>query len=255
MNEFEKMQENLINILNKNKSKFAFTVDAWSSKTNKSYYGITIHYINDEWQLISTALDFIPSEGNHAGIDIAQIFYKVAELYKVLHKISGITLDNVSANSTFIEELVKILKSKGIYLNLKDIHFRCMSHILNLGVQDMLNLIKIEVKKPNLDDYDIENETDEILDDTEDDEFSVIVNKVRKLNIKIRNSEVLTKKLKSCCEVAECVYKKPEIDSKTRWNSTFTMLEVDYEMKEALNTMCEKNEVKCRRMEFYRYHS
>lgn len=244
LNEFEKMQENLINILNKNKSKFAFTVDAWSSKSNKSYYGITIHYINNDWELISTALDFIPSEGNHAGVDIAQIFYKVTEFYQVTYKIAGITLDNVSANTTFIEELGKILKFKGIDIDIDDIHFRCLAHILNLGVQDMLSLIKIDIEKPKLDEFDIEEEADELTDDTgtEDDEFSLIVKKIRKLNIKIRNSERLTNKLKSCCNVAECMYKKPETDSKTRWNSTFTMLEVDLEMKEALNTLCEKNE-------------
>lgn len=35
--EFDLMRDNLKNVLKKNSSKFAFTVDGWSSKTRQSY--------------------------------------------------------------------------------------------------------------------------------------------------------------------------------------------------------------------------
>lgn len=48
----------------------------------------------------------------------------------------GITVDNASANTTFIECLGEILNKPDV----EDLHFRCLSHILNLGVQDMLKI-------------------------------------------------------------------------------------------------------------------
>lgn len=184
LDQFSLMQKNVINILKRNKSKFAFTVDAWSSKANKSYYGITIHYIDDEWKLNSTALDFIPSEGNHAGVDIAKIFYNVVNFFEVIAKNGGMTLDNVSANSTFVEELVVLLRSKGIDCDIEDIHFRCLAHVLNLGVQDILKIIKIETEKPMIEDIpgtekDEDDEIDEDEENEEDEnEFSSIIKKI-----------------------------------------------------------------------------
>ena len=64
--EFKRMESNLRNILDKIESKFSFTVDAWSALNKKSYYGITIHFISDDWNLKSTTLDVIESNGKHA---------------------------------------------------------------------------------------------------------------------------------------------------------------------------------------------
>lgn len=75
ISEFQKMRENLKNILKKNTSKFAFTIDGWSSLIRKSYYGITIHYIDEKWEIRSETLGFLPSKGKHKGKDIADIFF------------------------------------------------------------------------------------------------------------------------------------------------------------------------------------
>lgn len=70
-----------------------------------SFYGITIHYINDQWNLISTTLDVVASDGKHTGLDIANIFFEALENHDLVGKVIGITMDNASANSKFIEHL------------------------------------------------------------------------------------------------------------------------------------------------------
>lgn len=248
MKEFEQMQENLKQILLKNESKIAFTLDGWSFKKNKSFYGITCHFINNEWNLISTALDFKPSNGNHAGLDIAKIFYEVISHFELSEKIGGIVLDNVSANSTFVAEFGKILRDKNIDFEVNDQHFRCLAHIINLAVQDVLKLMGIGVKVSKIndlesqeDDHDEEDEFSFESDEetSEDNEIAGIVNKIRKLLIKIRNSESLTNKLKSCSTVYEQKFKKPVIDSKIRWNTTHDMLEYSHEMRQPLDALCD----------------
>ena len=80
------MQTNLSNILHNNDSKFSFAVDAWTAKNGRSYYGITIHFIDRKWRLQSVALDLLPSYGKHTGKDIAQLFYNSIKKYNAEKK-------------------------------------------------------------------------------------------------------------------------------------------------------------------------
>ena len=63
--EFSRMKTNLSNIILFNDSKFSFAVNGWSARNGRSYYGITIHFIDKDWVLQSTALDLLPSHGKH----------------------------------------------------------------------------------------------------------------------------------------------------------------------------------------------
>lgn len=83
---FEIMQKNLKTILNKNDSRISFTIDGWTSIANKSFYGITAHFIDDNWELQSVVLDFVPANGNHTGKDIASIFFSVLQKYELERK-------------------------------------------------------------------------------------------------------------------------------------------------------------------------
>ncbi|XP_058803449.1 uncharacterized protein LOC131671209 [Phymastichus coffea] len=217
--ELKKMQNNVKELLRKNDSKFAFTLDAWSGKTRKSYYGVSVHYITEEWNLRSFTLDFVPSKGKHSGADIARIFYNISKFYDVTDKIAGITLDNASANTTFISELGQLLRDDDIDFDIQDQHFRCLAHVLNLSVQDILKLMKISSE--NVDDsieYS-EGENSDISDEESEDfqlnDFSIanLISKIRQLHRKIRNSEILSTKLQSCCNAFDVKFKKPISDS------------------------------------------
>lgn len=93
--QFEKMQLNLKELLKNNDSRFSFTLDAWTALNGFSYYAITIHYINKDWELISNTRHLIPSKGKHTGKDIAEIFLKTVEDFDIINKIQGITMDNM----------------------------------------------------------------------------------------------------------------------------------------------------------------
>lgn len=61
----------------------------------------------------------------------------------------GITLDNASNNSTFINHLTGWANNKFISFN-EDFHFRCFAHVINLSVQDALTCLEKEISKVNL---------------------------------------------------------------------------------------------------------
>lgn len=103
-------------------------------------FRITVHYLDDLWSLVSVALDFVNSDGKHAGTDIANLFFKVVKEFGLEGKIQGITVDNASANTTFMSELKRLLTN----FDPENQHFRCIAHILNLAVQDILKLLKVK---------------------------------------------------------------------------------------------------------------
>lgn len=55
MRKFEKLQECLKQILIKNESKISLTIDGWTSVANKSFYGITAHFVDSNWELYTVS--------------------------------------------------------------------------------------------------------------------------------------------------------------------------------------------------------
>lgn len=137
--ELDLMEQNLVKFLSELDSNVSFTYDGWTGPNFESWYGLTIHFINKLWNLISFAIDLIPANGKHSGKDIAEFFYESLKKFDLIKKIQGITTDNARVNDTFVAEFCKISDDEGVSYN-SDIHFRCLSHVLNLGVQSILRV-------------------------------------------------------------------------------------------------------------------
>lgn len=158
-------------------------------------------------------------------------------------------MDNAAANTTFIQELASILHDDEIPFDSTDLHFRCFAHILNLGVQDTLVALKpASCSKTNsisIDDF--EDSDEEALhlyleQSTADD----VVNKIRRLFLKIKRSEQWSLKLASCWEAVNAKAITPAIDVATRWNSTYGMLQSALHLKTALNALLHSfKELRC----------
>ena len=58
----------------------------------------------------------------------------------------GITLDNASNNTTFIQSLSTWSINKSLSFD-EDFHFRCFAHVINLGVQEALTCLDNEISK------------------------------------------------------------------------------------------------------------
>lgn len=172
------------------------------------------------------------------------------KFYGVERKIAGVTLDNASANTTFLVELGELMKADGIEFEVEKKHFRCFSHILNLVVQKVLNLIKVDDSTIDTEDDVLDDDaidTEETFDrydfsNTKSDEnkqYSTIIGKIRSLVKKIRISEQMRIKLTQFCDATEIKYIALKLDVRTRWNSTYDMLETAYLMRVPLKMMCE----------------
>ena len=103
--------------------------------------GVTAHYINEDWELQVTTLDFIHLPGPHTGSNLHKCFVSVLETYGLETKTLGITLDNATNNDSFINFL------DNDSTNFKSFHhIRSFAHVLNFALDVLKNdLIKLRM--------------------------------------------------------------------------------------------------------------
>ena len=134
----------------------------------------------------------------HSGIALFEKINTLITEWGFEKKLFSITLDNASANTSFVDILTNQLNFRSLLLmSGKFFHVRCYAHILNMIVQDGLKEI----------------------------DSSVI--KIRDCIKYIKGSEGRKQKFYECVLQVGIMGNKRGLrqDVLTRWNSTYTMLE------------------------------
>jgi hypothetical protein len=185
--------------------KAAFTADMWTASNGTAFLSLTIHYIDTSWELKNFLLDIIPMSIRHSGENMADAIMTVLCEFDLEEKALALTTDNASSMLSCGTVIAEELESE--FDNLSFAHYRCAAHVLNLAVGQGIKLIDASVRK------------------------------VRALMIYIKSSHPLTEALKALCNVKGIPYLTPELDVKTRWNSTYYMLEKWTRMEAALKLL------------------
>lgn len=144
MKKFEEKTKYMIAYLKKVPGKMSFTLDAWTSKNFIPFMAIRAHWINSDWVYETVLLDFSHILDLHDGKNFCSIFLQCLERFEIpLSKVLALTMDNVGSNNTLMEFLrlhgIKI----GVNVSAEENRVRCILHILNLVVQDILAFLKI----------------------------------------------------------------------------------------------------------------
>lgn len=103
------------------------TTDCWTSRNNESFMAITIHFINNEFELKSILLGCHSFNSNHTANNLAQEIEHVLNSWNLYNKISFA----VSDNAYNIKNALTTLGFKNM---------GCFAHTINLIVQSTLTL-------------------------------------------------------------------------------------------------------------------
>jgi hypothetical protein len=226
--EFAALKERLL----KNESKISFVIDCWTSSNQFPFQGVIGSWIDENWEIHNEVLDLQMLEGEHTGKNIAKAFDEVLQNFDIWNKLLSITTDNASNMDTFFVELEKLAEPQGSSFTSKDFRIRCLAHIMNLACQAMISACG-EVTQ----DTDQEEEDDD--DDDDEKEINVnssdcdvpFVSKIRKGVAGIRKSPQRREIFKMKCISSKLKNKILILDVKTRWNSTYWMLQRCLELK------------------------
>ncbi|XP_062014352.1 zinc finger BED domain-containing protein RICESLEEPER 2-like [Rosa rugosa] len=191
------------------------TTDTWTSVQNINYMVLTAHFIDNGWKLHKRVINFcvIP---NHQGITIGKILESCLRAWSI-ERVLTISVDNASANKHAIDYIRRKTNSweKGIILEGKFLHVRCLAHIINLIVRSALHLLEKSIGS--------------------------IRNAVRY----VRSSSSRLDAFKACCEKEDVESKKIcVLDVPTRWNSTYIMLDTALGLRKAFDRLQDDEDVK-----------
>ncbi|XP_011859968.1 PREDICTED: zinc finger BED domain-containing protein 4-like [Vollenhovia emeryi] len=172
-------------------SSITVTCDIWTDISNKSYLGITIHYLKTETLFVKGTIGVIPLETNHTSEYIKN------ELL-LAFKSFNIDLSNIVAVVT--DSAPNIVNAVNSLFNVKK-HIPCMAHVLAHLVPDSLKTIHL---------------------------IETIITKVKNTVTFVKRSVVASDeliRLQKRDGKTEGTIVKFKQDVPTRWNSTFYMIE------------------------------
>lgn len=176
----------------KDVSSFTVTCDIWTDVSNKSYLGVTVHFLKTETLLTKGTIGVIPLEDNHTSDYIRNELLSVFQNFKIdLPKIMAIVTDSAS-------NMINAVNS--IFSNNKK-HIPCMAHKL-------AHVVPKSIQKTF--------------------EMQEIINKIKAIVTVVRKSVVLSDELTRLQKrdgKSEGSILKLKQDVPTRWNSTFYMIE------------------------------
>lgn len=152
--EFDQCRAQLIDDLARACSTIALSLDVWTSKNHKSILGIIGHWLTPTFEYRERVLEFSEISGSHSGENMAELLQRMLSELQLEDKLLTITADNASNNESLASELYFNLSEKYTsdgfdpsysgrlrFLGI-DSYIRCLAHVLNLIVSDILSSIK-----------------------------------------------------------------------------------------------------------------
>ncbi|XP_026459899.1 zinc finger BED domain-containing protein RICESLEEPER 1-like [Papaver somniferum] len=178
--------------------RMCLTSDMWTSVTTTGYISLTVHFLDQNWELKKYLLNFCELPPPHTGEHLSDKLFSMIDDWGIEDKVSNITLDNAANNGACARIMQSRLVAKKILFNKgKYFHVRCCAHILALIVKD--GLVKIDPA----------------------------ILKIRKSVKALKKSQVRKQKFLDIVNTLgmSAIRRGIRQDVKTRWNSTYLMLD------------------------------
>ncbi|KNZ52775.1 uncharacterized protein VP01_3451g4 [Puccinia sorghi] len=211
----------------------SFTVNAWTSPNMKAFMAITAHGITPEWKMLDVLIGMPAVEGQHSGVNFADLLVYTLDKLELSDKHISITADNASSNSSLAKHLEYRL---GGIFKLTQL-LGCMAHVINLSAHDWIRVFGTDTRVVNenedeitLGKMDLANLVDQ--PDGQDINLHTVVSRIHGLATYVQGSP------QSPNQDHSSGPRMLILDVRTRWNSTYDMLNCDLKLRKVCSTCC-----------------
>ncbi|KAL0392389.1 UNVERIFIED_CONTAM: putative AC transposase [Sesamum radiatum] len=207
---YEEEKVKIYKLLDGLRCKVSLTTDIWTSEhSHVAYCCLTVHFVDDSWELQKKILAFRKMPYPHDGETLFSFMTEMILEWNLDKKLFSIVVDNATNNDVMIRKvkdwiLYDLLVARDVDL----LHVRCSAHILNLIVQDGLN------------------------------EIRGLIDKIRETVRYLNKSPAASQKFEMALSQCNLTDKRQvAMDVPNRWNSTYELLATALPLKEAFSRL------------------
>lgn len=226
--EFDQRRTQLIDELARTCQTVALSLDVWTSKNSKAILAVIGHWLKDDFEDQERVFEFVEISGVHSGENMAELLQNTLEELQIEQKLLTITADNAANNESLVSELffnitdkfsgsISLDGARSLRFQGEDSYIRCMAHVLNLIVSDILSALKAGDHGTAVAACDLMQKNREI------GPHSALA-RLRIMALWIARTPQRKQQWKLICQTNRLKDKFIEYDVDTRWNSTYRML-------------------------------
>ncbi|KAF5366386.1 hypothetical protein D9758_009749 [Tetrapyrgos nigripes] len=262
MKMYESVVDQYRSLFSEVESKFAISLDAWTSSNGYAFMAIIAHYVDNKGKLVEVLIDFRELVGEHSGANMAEAVWDTLEKFGITARVIAFMMDNATNNDTLVENFGQMCTENGILFSEKDARLRCLPHTIHLAALKLLEAIGAVSTHSGQESYqdsaiapvgrEFDDEAVSLEDgiDNEPDNVAMksAVGKLRKIIRHVRSSPQRRKTwLKEVLMANSANENRSEValmlilDAKTRWSSTHQMLRRALHYKAAINSYCARD--------------
>lgn len=188
--------------------KVNITLDAWTSGRKFQYLGITVYWMDSNYDLSDTVIGFKRLQESHTAENLYNILGQCLEEFGLENHIRCITADNYKVNISMFNLFEKAV----VYWNKQDGQVRCMAHVMNLSAPKIIQSLKAETLVT-----ETEASMAEQITPTQENCPAGLLRMVRRIASKIRASNNLTEALSAPIAATKLKDVKVLLDMKIRY--------------------------------------
>ena len=197
-------------------SMVSLTTDGWTSRATESYITITAHFIDSSWHMRNYVLQTRPLFETHTAENLANVLKKAVDDWQIVKyytsgSSAGISQKPIAITTDNAANIVKAVEVAGF-----SPHIRCFAHCLNLAAQKAMDIPSV----------------------------SRLLGRMRRVVTFFHSSSTATHILKEKQKALQLPEHKLIQDVRTRWNSSFDMMNRYLEQQPAIYATFHHKDIK-----------
>lgn len=202
-------------VLDKLPGKISLSADLWATYANAECLCLTAQYIDESWQLKKKILNFVMVDHSQTEDLLSEVIMSCLMDWDIDRKLFSMTFDSSSTNDNIVFRIRdRLSQNRFLYCNGQFFDVRCAANVINLMVQDALEAL------------------------------CEVTHKIRESIQFFKSTEAMQAKFNEVAQEVGVQSKRPLcLDNSSQWNSTYVMLEVALEYREAFSLLQENDTV------------
>ncbi|KAK1393376.1 zinc finger BED domain-containing protein RICESLEEPER 1-like [Heracleum sosnowskyi] len=212
---YHKEKQKVSDLLDKLPGKISLSADMWTGKGEAKYLCLTAHCIDDEWKIRKKILNFLLVDPSHTEDMLSDVIMMSLMEWDIDQKLFSMTFNTCSTYDNIICKIRdRLSQSKFLLCDGQLFHVSCAGDLIKHMAQDALEAV------------------------------SDVTDKIRESIRYVKSSQAMQEKFNEMAQLVginsqKCLF----LDNALQWSSTFFMIDIALEFKDAFSLLPEHDPV------------